>query len=176
MQKLLSIFLLLFFTLSCASNMKTANRNYNNIWIKKVRGKRVVAPNGYLYTFLDNGDVEYSLFGKKRGIGKFDYAESETNAYYYEVTPLKKVARNVRTTSEIPNKKINMYVSFILNENNISMTSDYTRAYYNRLNAWNKNNLNLYGFLREDKDMSDYPIPNPDEVEFNKPINFGVLR
>ena len=57
MQKLFLFFLLLFFTFSCASNMKTANRNYNNIWIKKVKGKRVVAPNGYLYTFLDNGDI-----------------------------------------------------------------------------------------------------------------------
>ncbi|WP_252832269.1 hypothetical protein [Brachyspira pilosicoli] len=69
-----------------------------------------------------------------------------------------------------------MYVSFILDGNNISMTSDYTRAYYNRLNTWNKNNLNLYGFLREGKDITEYPIPNPDEVEFNRPINFGVLR
>ena len=176
MQKLFGIFLLLFFTFSCASNMKTANINYNNICIILFKGKRVVAPNGYLYTFLDNGDVEYSLFGKKRGVGKFDYAESETNAYYYEVTPLKKVVHNVKTTSEIPNKKVNMYVSFILDGNNISMTSDYTRAYYNRLNTWNKNNLNLYGFLREGKDITEYPIPNPDEVEFNRPINFGVLR
>ena len=47
------IFILLFL-ISCASNTKVYNKNYDNIWINRVKGKSVVAPNGYLYTFMDN--------------------------------------------------------------------------------------------------------------------------
>ena len=176
MYKAFCIFIMMFTILSCASSGSIVSKNYDKIWINKVKGRSVVAPNGYLYTFLNNGDVEYSLFGKKRGIGKFAYAPTETNAYYYEVLPLKRVVRDVKTLSPIPNKKVNMYVSFILRDKNIAMTSDYKREYYNRLNIWNKKNLDVYGFLREDKDISEYPIPIPDEVELNKTIEFGTLR
>ena len=59
------IFILLFL-ISCASNTKVYNKNYDNIWINRVKGKSVVAPNGYLYTFMDNGSVEYEINGEKR--------------------------------------------------------------------------------------------------------------
>ena len=54
MIRLYSISVFLFLITACASNDKVADSNYNNVWIKKVSGKSVMAPNGYLYTFKEN--------------------------------------------------------------------------------------------------------------------------
>ena len=58
MLKLYSIVILLFTITSCASNVKVSQSKYNSVWIKAVKGKSVLAPNGYLYTFKENGNVE----------------------------------------------------------------------------------------------------------------------
>lgn len=169
------IFILLFL-ISCVSNTKVYNKNYDNIWINRVKGKSVVAPNGYLYTFMDNGSVEYEINGKKRGIGFFIYAESETNAYYYEKMSLDYVAHNVQGISSVPKTNISMYVSFVLSNDNLKMTSGYTKSYYNRLSDWKKNNLNMFGALKDGKDMSEYPVPYLEEINFNNFIEFGKLK
>ena len=119
-NSILSLLLeILLFLISCASNTKVYNKNYDNIWINRVKGKSVVAPNGYLYTFMNNGSVEYEINGKKRGIGFFIYAESETNAYYYEKMSLDYVAHNVQGISSVPKTNISMYVSFVLSNDNL---------------------------------------------------------
>ena len=59
MIRLYSVCIFILLIISCASNVKTKNNNYNSVWIKKVKGKSILAPNGYLYTFQDNGNVEY---------------------------------------------------------------------------------------------------------------------
>lgn len=169
--------ILLFLITSCASNTKLADggKNYNSVWIKKVKGKSVMAPNGYLYVFKDNGNVEYRINGMKRGSGTLLYAETPTNAYYYEKMPLKYVAREVRDS--IPDDSVKMVVGFILDNNNrLKMTLGYTREYNQRLADWRKNNLTIYNTLREGKDMSEYPIPNPEEVDNRNIVEFGVLR
>ena len=175
MIRLYSICIFLFLIISCASNVKTPKNNYNSAWIKKVKGKSVLAPNGYLYTFQDNGNVEYKINGMVRGRGIFLYAESPTNAYYYEKTPLNYVADGIRDA--IPKTTVNMYVGFVLDNNNrMKMTLGYTKDYYNRLSYWRKNNLTMYNTIREGKDMSEYPIPYTEEVDFRNIIEFGTLR
>ena len=172
-MRLYFIFILLFLT-SCASNTKVYNKNYDDIWVRKVRGKSVVAPNGYLYTFMDNGSVEYGINGKKMGIGFFVYAENENKAYYYERISLNNIAYNIQAS--VPKTNVSMYVSFILSNDNIKMTSGYTKDYYARLSAWKKSNLNMFGILKEGKDMSEYPIPYINEINFNNFIEFGKLK
>lgn len=174
-MKLYFIFILLFL-ISCASNTKIQSKNFDKLWINKVKGKSVVAPNGYLYTFFDNGNVEYEINGKKRGMGFFIYAESETNAYYYEKMSLDYVAHEVRGISSIPKTNVSMYVSFIISSDNLKMTSGYTKNYYVRLHAWKKDNLNMFGALKDGKDMSEYPVPYINEINFNNTIEFGKLR
>ncbi|ASJ20665.1 hypothetical protein [Brachyspira hampsonii] len=174
MLKLYSIFILLFIISSCASNVKVSDSEYNNVWVKSVKGKSVLAPNGYLYTFKENGDVEYKINGMKGGTGIFLYAESSTNAYYYEKMPLNYVAYDVRDS--IPNSNVNMLVGFILNNGRLEMTSGYTKEYKKRLSDWKKNNLTIYNTLREGKDMSEYPIPLIEEVDNFNTIEFGTLR
>ncbi|PTY39956.1 hypothetical protein [Brachyspira hampsonii] len=174
MLKLYSIFVLLFIISSCASNVKVSESKYNSIWIKSVKGKSVLAPNGYLYTFKENGNVEYKINGMKRGTGIFLYAESSTNAYYYEKMPLNYVAYDVRDS--IPNSNVNMLVGFILNNGVLEMTSGYTKEYQKRLSDWKKTNLTIYNTLREGKDMSEYPIPLIEEVDNFNTIEFGALR
>lgn len=172
-MKLYFVFILLF-VMSCASNTKVYNRNYDDIWVSRVKGKSVVAPNGYLYTFMDNGSVEYAINGKKMGIGFFVYAESESKAYYYERISLHNIAYNIQ--APLPKTNVSMYVSFVISNDSLMMTSGYTKNYYNRLSAWKKSNLNMFGVLREGKDMSEYPIPYIDEINFNKFIEFGKLQ
>lgn len=174
MLKLYSIVVLLFIVTSCASNVKVSQSKYNSVWIKAVKGKSVLAPNGYLYTFKENGNVEYKVNGMKRGTGIFLYAESGTNAYYYEKMPLNYVAYDVRDS--IPNSNVNMLVGFILNNGTLEMTSGYTKEYKKRLSDWKKNNLTIYNTLREGKDMSEYPIPLIEEVDNFNTIEFGKLR
>lgn len=152
-MKLYFIFILLFL-ISCASNTKIQSKNFYKLWINKVKGKSVVAPNGYLYTFFDNGNVEYEINGKKRGMGFFIYAESETNAYYCEKMSLDYVAHEVRGISSIPKTNVSMYVSFIISSDN----------------------LNMFGALKDGKDMSEYPVPYINEINFNNTIEFGKLR
>ncbi len=167
-----------FLIFSCASTTTMAhlNKSYNNDWIRSVKGKKVVAPNGYLYHFEDNGNVEYKLFGKTVGRGIFVYADSSTNAYYYEDISLKRVASDVKGLYNYNSTNVSMYLAFILDNNNIKMTSGYTKDYYTRLSNWKKSNLTLSGFVREGSDLSDYPIPYISEVDFNKTIEFGKLR
>ena len=119
--------ILLFLITSCASNTKLADggKNYNSVWIKKVKGKSVMAPNGYLYVFKDNGNVEYRINGMKRGSGTLLYAETPTNAYYYEKMPLKYVAREVRDS--IPDDSVKMVVGFILDNNKNSEFSNHIK-------------------------------------------------
>lgn len=175
MIRLYSVCIFILLIISCASNVKTKNNNYNSVWIKKVKGKSILAPNGYLYTFQDNGNVEYKINGMVRGRGIFLYAESPTNAYYYEKTPLKYVANDIRDS--IPKTTVNMYVGFVLDNNNrMKMTLGYTKDYYNRVSYWRKNNLTIYNTIREGKDMSEYPIPYMEEVDFRNIIEFGTLR
>lgn len=175
MIRLYSISVFLFLITACASNDKVADSNYNNVWIKKVSGKSVMAPNGYLYTFKKNGNVEYKINGMVTGRGVFLYAETATNAYYYEKMPLSYVAYGVRDS--IPNTNVNMFVGFVLDDNGkIKMTSGYTKEYQSRLSDWKKSNLTIYNTLREGKDMSEYPIPYVEEVNTLNLIEFGVLR
>ena len=174
MLKFYSIVILLFTITSCASNVKVSQSKYNSVWIKAVKGKSVLAPNGYLYTFKENGNVEYKVNGMKRGTGIFLYAESGTNAYYYEKMPLSYVAHDVRDS--IPNDKVDMFVGFILNNGRLEMTTGYTKEYKKRLSDWKKNNLTIYNTLREGKDMSEYPIPFIEEVDNFNTIEFGTLR
>ena len=179
MFRLYIVFILLFLINSCASNVKTVSKNdtnYNDLWIKKVSGKKVVAPNGYLYTFDEKGNVEYKISGIVRGKGVFVYAESETNAYYYEKIPLDYVANDIRGLSEISKSNVNMFVGFVISNDKIKMTSGYTKEYNDRLADWKKNNLTIYSTLREGKDMSEYPIPNIEEVNLYNTIEFGALR
>lgn len=168
--------ILLFLITSCASNTKLAEvKNYNNVWIKKVKGKSVMAPNGYLYIFKDDGNVEYRINGMKRGTGVLLYAETPTNAYYYEKMPLRYVASEVRDS--VPDDNVQMVVGFILDNNDsLKMTLGYTKEYKQRLADWRKNNLTIYNTLREGKDMSEYPIPNQEEVDKRNIVEFGVLR
>ena len=177
-MRLYIVFVLLFLITSCSSNQKLAqkDRNYNNLWIKTVSGKSVMAPNGYLYTFKENGNVEYKINGIVRGKGIFVYAESETNAYYYENMPLGYVANDIRGLSEISKSNVNMFVGFVISNDKIKMTSGYTKEYNDRLADWKKNNLTIYSTLREGKDMSEYPIPNIEEVNLYNTIEFGALR
>lgn len=175
MIRLYSVSIFLFLVTACASNVKVADENYNNAWIKKVGGKSVMAPNGYLYTFKENGNVEYKINGMVRGRGIFLYAETATNAYYYEKMPLSYVAYSVRDS--IPNTNVNMFVGFIVDNNGkIKMTSGYTKEYQSRLTDWKKNNLTIYNTLREGRDMSGYPIPYVEEVNTLNLIEFGILR
>lgn len=174
MLKFYSVVILLFTITSCASNVKVSQSQYNSVWIKAVKGKSVVAPNGYLYTFTDNGNVEYKINGMKRGTGIFLYAESPTNAYYYEKMPLSYVAYDIRDS--IPKSNVNMLVGFILDQGKLKMTSGYTKEYKNRLSIWKKNNLTIYNTFREGKDMSEYPIPSIEEVDKYNTIEFGKLR
>ena len=136
--------------------------------------KNMLKPNGYLYTFKENGNVEYKVNGMKRGTGIFLYAESGTNAYYYEKMPLSYVAYDVRDS--IPNDKVDMFVGFILNNGKLEMTAGYTKEYKKRLSDWKKSNLTIYNTLREGKDMSEYPIPLIEEVDKFNTIEFGRLR
>ena len=165
-------------TLSCASITTTAltNKSYDNEWVRSVRGKQVVAPNGYLYCFTENGNVEYKLLGKTVGRGIFVYADSSTNAYYYEDISLKRVVSDVKGVYAHNLTNVSMYVAFILENNNIKMTSGYTKDYYTRLSTWKKNNLTISGFIREGSDLNEYPIPYISEIDLNKTINFGKLR
>ena len=79
-MKLYFVFILLFLVSCASANTKVYDKNYDDIWVSKVKGKSVVAPNGYLYTFMDNGSVEYGINGKKSGVGFFVYAENESKA------------------------------------------------------------------------------------------------
>lgn len=175
MIRLYSVSILLFLITSCASNTKISSpKNYNDIWIKTVKGKSVLAPNGYLYTFKDNGNVEYKINGMKKGTGILLYADTPNSAYYYEKMPLNYVAYDVR--DNIPKSNVNMLVGFILNNGKLEMTLGYTKEYKSRLLNWKKNNLTIYNSLREGKDMSDYPIPTIEEVDKSNTIEFGSLR
>ncbi|WP_295158248.1 hypothetical protein [uncultured Brachyspira sp.] len=175
MIKFYSIISLLFIITSCASNTKTASqKNYNDIWIKTVKGKSVVAPNGYLYTFKDNGNVEYKMNGSKSRTGIFVYADTPNTAYYYEKMPLNNIAYDIRDS--IPSSNVSMYVMFMISNNKLKMTSGYTKEYKDRLLSWKKNNLTIYNTLREGKDMSEYPIPYIEEVDKANQIEFGSLR
>ena len=126
-------------------------------------------------TFKKNGNVEYKINGMVTGRGVFLYAETATNAYYYEKMPLSYVAYGVKDS--IPNTNVNMFVGFILDDNGkIKMTSGYTKEYQSRLSDWKKSNLTIYNTLRDGKDMSEYPIPYVEEVNTLNLIEFGVLR
>ena len=177
-MRLYITFVLLFLITSCASNVKVSEHNvdYNDLWIKTVSGKSVMAPNGYLYTFKENGNVEYKINGMVRGKGIFVCAESETNAYYYENMPLGYVANDIKGLSEISKSNVNMFVGFIISNDKIKMTSGYTKEYNDRLDNWKKNNLTIYYTLREGKDMREYPIPYMKELNLNNTIEFGKLR
>ncbi|WP_300369250.1 hypothetical protein [Brachyspira sp.] len=175
MIKFYSVLSLLFIITSCASNPKTVSqKNCNDIWIKTVKGKSVIAPNGYLYTFKDNGNIEYKINGMKKGTGVFIYADTENTAYYYERLPLNNLAYDIRDT--IPSSNVNMYVMFMLDNNKLKMTSGYTKEYKNRLSNWKKNNLTIYNTLRDGKDMSEYPVPYMEEVDKANTIEFGSLK
>ncbi len=175
MIKLYSVLSMLFIITSCASNPKIADqKNYNDIWLKMVKGKSVVAPNGYLYTFKDNGNVEYKINGRKRGTGVFLYADTPNTAYYYEKLPLKNLAYDVKDS--VPSVNVNMYVMFMIHNNRLKMTSGYTREYKNKVLNWKRENLTIYNTLRDGKDMSEYPVPLMEEVDRANTIEFGVLR
>ncbi|WP_295161313.1 hypothetical protein [uncultured Brachyspira sp.] len=178
MIKLFSVSILLFLISSCASNIKTVSHtNYDNIWIKTVRGKRVMAPNGYLYTFTDDGNVEYKINGIKIGTGVFLYAESPTNAYYYEKMPIKYVAYDIYDIkSSLYESNVNMFVGFIIQNGKLKMTSGYNKEYKKRLSDWKKNNLTIYNTLKNGKDMLEYPIPYIEELDKENTIEFGILR
>lgn len=175
MHKICIIFTLLFI-ISCASNIKVSKEkvNYDNLWIKTVGGKSVLAPNGFLYTFKENGNVEYKVNGILYGKGIFLYAESETNAYYYEKLQLNNVAYDI--LGAIPSSNVNIFVGFIVDNNTVKMTSGYTKEYYDRLSNWKKNNLTIFKTLRDGRDMSEYPIPFINEVNLYDTIEFGKLR
>lgn len=174
MIKYYNIIILLFVITSCASNTSISKNNYDSVWIKNVKGKSVKAPNGYIYTFKEDGNVEYKINGIKGGTGIFLYAESSTNAFYYEKMPLNYIANDIK--DNIPKSNINMFVSFIIADDKLKMSSGYKKEYYTRLSDWKKNNLTIYNTLRNGKDMSEYPIPYIDEIDINNSIEFGILR
>lgn len=155
---------------------ENAEINYDKIWIEKIKNKSVVAPNGYMYKFKDNGDVEYSALGAKSGVGFFVKALSETNAYYYEKVPMKNLIYYIKGIKNFPDKNIDMYVSFIIETNGIKMTKDYTDDYYKKVNDWRKTNLDIYGVLKNDGDLLSYPVPSIEEVDLNNTIYFGNMR
>ena len=86
------------------------------------------------------------------------------------------VANDIRGLSEISKSNVNMFVGFVISNDKIKMTSGYTKEYNDRLADWKKNNLTIYSTLREGKDMSEYPIPNIEEVNLYNTIEFGALR
>lgn len=139
-MRLYITFVLLFLITSCASNVKLSEHdiNYNDLWIKTVGGKSVMAPNVYLYTFKENGNVEYKINGMVCGKGAFVYAESETNAYYYKNMSLDYAAYDIKGLSEMPRSNVDMFVGFIISNDKIKMTSGYTKEYNSRLSDWKK--------------------------------------
>lgn len=167
MKKLISCLTIIFFIISCKTNIGPDNININDpSWLDNISkykdAKDVVDWSSsikleLIYSFLENGDIELIHSYSDGLIGtfslyKFSNAENETNGVYYiEANLTNHFGKNA------PDKPFKNYQGFIIDGDKLKMSSR-SLDYQTRYNDWYKNNVNSDGSPKDDATMEAIPL------------------